>query len=167
MRPHRKQQSNANAGFTLIEVLITLVIFSIGLLGLAALQANSMVNSHNAYLRSQATLMANDMADRMRANMVGVADNRYNALNGIPVNPNCITDIAGCTPAQIAIFDAFEWNTTLNAELPSGAGTVTGNSADFIITVRWDERRNGAIGTGCDPADADDLQCIAVSLTLL
>ncbi len=165
MRPHRKQQSNANAGFTLVEVLITLVIFSIGLLGLAALQANSMVNSHNAYLRSQATLMANDMADRMRANIVGVAANRYNNLNGIPVNPGCIA--VDCTPAQIAVFDAFEWNTTLNAELPAGAGTVTGNSVDFIITVRWDERRNGAIGTGCDPADADDLQCIAVSLTLL
>ncbi len=171
MRQPSKHPSNT--GFTLIEVLITLVIFSIGLLGLAGLQANSMINNHNAYLKSQATLMANDMAERMRANIEGVSDNEYDNINGIPQDPDCIA--VGCTPAQMADYDAFEWNTTLAQELPSGAGTVVGNGVDFTITVRWDERRNSAAGpanvapdgTDCDPANTADLKCIILSVTLL
>ncbi len=161
----RTSKHQPQAGFTLIEVLITLVIFSIGLLGLAGLQANSMVNSHNAYVKSQATLMANDMADRMRANIAGVQANAYNNLNGIPPDPGCIT--ANCTPTQIAKYDAFEWNTTLAAQLPAGQGTVTGNGLTFTITVRWDELRNGAAGLGCNPANDAHLKCLAVSVTLL
>jgi len=160
-QPNRHQP---DAGFTLIEVLVTIVILSIGLLGLAGLQASSMTNNHNAYLRSQATIMANDMANRMRANMVGVAANEYNNINGIPVNPGCIT--ANCSPAQMADYDAFEWNTALDDQLPAGAGTVTGNAVDFVITVRWDERRNGANGLGCNPQSAADLKCIILNVTL-
>jgi len=150
----------------MIEVLITLIILSIGLLGLAALQGNSMTSNHNAYIRSQATILANDMADRMRANMVGIRANNYNNLNGIPGDPGCISTAAGCTATQIATYDAFEWNTTLSQQLPAGQGTVVGNGATFAITVRWDEARNGANGTGCDPANPADMQCLILSVTL-
>jgi|TARA_B110000240_G_C13428330_1_gene422572 type IV pilus assembly protein PilV len=57
-----------NSGFTLIEVLITLIVFSIGLLGLANLQGQSINSSYNAHLRTQATSLASSMIDRMRAN---------------------------------------------------------------------------------------------------
>lgn len=157
-------QHPPESGFTMVEVLVTLVILSIGLLGLAGLQANSMTNNHNAYLRSQATVLANDMADRMRANMAGVQANRYNNINGIPVDPGCIA--VDCTPAQIATFDAFEWNTALSNELPAGQGTVVGNNINFTITVRWDEARNGATGLGCNPALTTDLKCLTLDLTL-
>lgn len=155
-----KQES----GFTMIELLVTLIILSIGLLGLAALQANSMTNNHNAYLKSQATILANDMSDRLRANIVGVRAGSYNNINGIAVNPGCIT--VGCTSAQMAAYDSFEWNTTLSQQLPAGQGTVVGNGATFVITVRWDEARNGANGTGCDPANAADLKCAIMNITL-
>jgi len=153
------------SGFTLIEVLVTMVILSIGLLGLAGLQANSMKSNHNAYLQSQATIMANDMADRMRANLEGVVANEYNNINGIPANPGCIS--ADCSAAQLADYDAYEWNTMLADQLPSGAGTVVGNSRTFVITVRWDELRNGATGLGCNSAVATNLKCLAISVTLL
>jgi len=146
----------------MIEVLITLVILSIGLLGLAALQANSMASNHNSYLRSQAIQLAYDMGDRMRANIVGVNAGNYNAIAGIAVDPACIT--AGCTPAQMATYDTFEWNTLLSQRLPSGRGTVTGNGTDFVISVMWDEARTGVTGTGCDPADANDLKCIQLDI---
>ena len=154
--------STKNHGFTMIEVLITLVILSIGLLGLAALQANSMASNHNSYLRSQAIQLAYDMGDRMRANIVGVNAGNYNAIAGIAVDPACIT--AGCTPAQMATYDTFEWNTLLSQRLPSGRGTVTGNGTDFVISVMWDEARTGVTGTGCDPADANDLKCIQLDI---
>ena len=55
-------------GTTLIEVLIALIVLSIGLLGLALLQVTSVQSNHSAYYRSQATVLAHDLADRMRAN---------------------------------------------------------------------------------------------------
>jgi len=151
-----------NRGFTMIEVLITLIILSIGLLGLAALQANSMASNHNSYLRSQAVQAAYDMGDRMRANKAGVSAGNYNAIAGIGANPGCIT--AGCTPALMATYDAFQWNTSLSETLPSGQGTVTGDGTDFVISVMWDAERNGAAGTGCNPASAADLKCIQVEI---
>ena len=59
---------NKNAGFTLIEVLIAMLVLAVGLLGLAGLQATSLRNNQSAYNRSQATQLAYDLADRMRAN---------------------------------------------------------------------------------------------------
>lgn len=152
------------SGFTMIEVLVTLIILSIGLLGLAALQARSMVSNHNAYLRSQAIQSAYDIGDRMRANMAGVNAGHYNNVSGTAANPACIT--AGCSPAQIARYDAFQWNTLLNQQLPSGQGTITGNGSHFVISVMWNEARNEASGTGCDPSDTNDLQCIQVDMRL-
>ena len=109
--------------------------------------------------------MAYDMANRMRANLEGVSDNEYNNISGIPDDPGCIT--TGCSAEQLADYDAREWNTALAELLPSGAGTVVGNSSTFVITVRWDELRNGATGLGCNSATPTDLKCLAISVTIL
>ena len=69
---------NKNAGFTLIEVLIAMLVLAVGLLGLAGLQATSLRNNQSAYNRSQATQLAYDIADRMRANSAGIAS--YTAI---------------------------------------------------------------------------------------
>lgn len=161
MRQASKHPSDA--GFTMVEILVTLIILSIGLLGLAGLQANSMTNNHNAYLKSQAMLLANDMGDRMRANMVGVGAGNYNSISGLPADPGCIS--AGCTPGLMATSDTFEWNTALQDQLPAGTGTVDGDGTTFTITIRWDEARNGASGTGCNPLIDTDLKCLILSLT--
>ncbi len=62
-------------GFTLLEVLIALLVFSFGLLGMAGLLAVSVQTNHSAYLRTQATFLAQGMADRMRANNLGLWNN--------------------------------------------------------------------------------------------
>ena len=64
---------NKNAGFTLIEVLIAMLVLAVSLLGLAGLQATSLRNNQSAYNRSQATQLAYDLADRMRANAAGIS----------------------------------------------------------------------------------------------
>jgi len=162
----RLNKHKSNSGFTMIEVLVTLIILSIGLLGLAGLQASSMSNNHNAYLKSQSTLLANDMADRLRANIVGVRAGNYNNASGMPgIEETCLD--AGCAPDVMAAHDTHEWNTTLAQQLPAGQGTVTSDdAATFVITVRWDGNRNRATGTDCDPADADDLKCTILNITL-
>ena len=116
-------QSRWQNGFSLLEILVAMVVLSIGLLGLAGLQAVSLNNNQIAYYRSIASQQAYDMADRMRANLAGVTTGRYNSLTAtLPSNPSCIS--AGCTVNQMATTDHFQWLTNNAALLPNGSGRV-------------------------------------------
>ena len=141
----------SNKGFTLIEVLIAVLVLSIGLLGLAALQANGLRSNFGAYTRSQAVILVNDMADRIRANPTAATANFYDNINGPAGDPNtCLA--ADCTIAQIALYDTAVWYDNLQNALPNGTGTVTGNGTVFTVSVMWDDGRTGAVGAGCGPA---------------
>ena len=91
-RPTRRQ---IQAGFSLIEILVAIVVISLGLLGLAGLQAASLRNNQVAYFRSIASQQAYDMMDRMRVNLAGVRAGNYNDLQGAlgtiwSANPNLV-----------------------------------------------------------------------------
>lgn len=149
-------------GFSLLEVLVALLVLSIGLLGLAGLSAKGMSSNQSAYYLSQAMVQAYDMADRMRANRVGFAapNNSYDDVSGIPGDPGCIS--TGCLPPQIAQYDLYKWNTANANLLPSGQGKVDKAGNIRIITVMWDEDRTGATGTACGGGSAD-LTCFRTS----
>lgn len=120
-----------HSGFTLIEALVALLALSIGLLGIAALQLNGLRNNLSASYRSQATYLAYDILDRIRANR----RNRtaYQIDLGSPAMP---TDVASR--------DLNAWKTNLATTLPQGNGTVTVDPADdtvIIVTVQWDDSR--------------------------
>lgn len=148
-----KNHITSQRGFTLLEVLIAIVVLSIGLLGLAGLQAAGLRNNTSAYMRTIATQQVHDMADRMRANLPGVITNAYDAIAGIPADPACISAATGCSIANLAIYDAFAWNTRNQNLLPLGVGTVTrvvGAPAGvnrFTISIGWDDNRTGAVNT--------------------
>lgn len=152
------------AGFTLIEVLIALIVLSIGLLGLAGMQLGGLRSNTDAYHRTQATLLAYEMADRMRANMAGVRNGNYNNITSTkPADPGCIS--TGCNVEQLGRHDTFAWLAGLQNTLPAGRGTVAVSAADnavFIITVMWDEARSGATGESCSGA-VGELQCLSVN----
>jgi type IV pilus assembly protein PilV len=126
-------------GFSLLEVLISIVILSIGLLGVAGLQLTGLRFSHDANLLYTASQQADDILDRMRANRAGIAAGAYDTLTGGGTDPGCIS--TGCTATQMANTDAFEWGTLLAQALPMGTGTITGNGTGslFTITVTWTE----------------------------
>lgn len=151
-------------GFTLLEVMIALMIFSIGLLGLAGLQAGGLRSNTQAQLRTVAVIQADDMADRIRSNPRGVTDGDYNAMDSSnPTAGNCISNT--CTAAQMATYDYYEWETSNQGLLPSGHGTVTttvvggGVTTLFTVTVMWDEDRTGVNGTNCSGDPTVDLKC--------
>ena len=135
------------AGFSLLEVLVALVILSVGLLGLAALQAEGLRGSSTAKFRFNAVRLMGDITDRMRANEAGLADYSV-ALNAAGSNdPACAESGANlatiCTPTQMASYDIFLWKRDLDELLPpDGDGSIvaTGSDNRFVITARWTER---------------------------
>ncbi len=147
-------------GFTIIEVLVAVLVLSIGLLGLASLQATSLRNNTDASLQTRAAYIASDIAERMRANAAQAA--LYPGTAAAAVTGGCLA--SACTPAQMVGNDIAEWNDML-ATLPSGQGDITAlGNGFYTITVRWDEARTGATGTGCNPDDpVNDLRCLSVT----
>lgn len=125
-----KIPSNQSSGFTLIEVLIAVVILSIGLLGLAGLQTLALRQNTSSQSRSNAVELINDLADRMRANSTGVNANNYNG--GIPADPgfDCMTNLGAtasgteCSAAEMATYDLFAWQTAVGQALPGGGGQL-------------------------------------------
>jgi type IV pilus assembly protein PilV len=134
--PNREADRAGCAGITLIEVLIALVVFSIGLLGLAGLQTVSLRFNTSAYYRTQATALAYGLADRMRANRDGALNGLYTADFDDPP-PECdpAADDGGGTPAD----DLAAWRGALACQLPLGTGAVASNGNVFTITVQWDD----------------------------
>lgn len=131
---HRRK-FDRSAGFTLLEVLIALVVLSIGLLGIAALQGVGLRSSHGAYLTSQASLLAYDMADRIRANPTGY-----------PVTINFSTDCPEppLPTTPLAAADLAEWSCSVENLLPEGTGSIVGsvspldvNMTRYTIRIGW------------------------------
>jgi type IV pilus assembly protein PilV len=140
-------------GFTLIEVLIAVVLLAGGLIGLAGLQAKGLSDNQSAYNRSQATQLAYDIADKMRANSLMAAN--YLSATLDPTEATCSTSDDPCTacestanmcsPAQLVVKDLYDWNKDLNASLPGGKGSITAVGTLYTITVNWDDDKDGDV----------------------
>lgn len=140
-RPAIRTPQRAQGGFTLIEVLVALVVMSVGLLGLALLQQNAVAFNRDAYLASQATVLAYDIADRIRGNREAGRDGDYDsAFAGTP--PACNSAIAAGTVVEQ---DIAAWRRSLSCALPGGNGQIAYSDVTEIltITVRWDPSRGG------------------------
>ena len=132
-----------NAGFTLIEILIAMLVLAVGLLGLAGMQATSLKNNQSAYNRSRATQLAYDLADRMRANVIGKAS--YTAIlpSSAAEQKVCSSVTTICTFVDMAQNDLFEWNSSLISSLPSGIGTISVLGDIYTIRITWDDDQDG------------------------
>lgn len=160
-------------GFTMLEVLIALMIFSLGLLGMAGLLAVSVQTNHSAYLRTQATFLAQGMADRMRANNLGLwngggsvtksaYDGTYDSTTAKSTGTNCL-GANSCKWSDVVARDQAIWSNQLVSFLPSPSAAIackptgTAPSGDALverppyngqctITIAWNEKssENGA-----------------------
>jgi type IV pilus assembly protein PilV len=104
------------AGFTLIEVMVSLIVFSAGLLGIIGLLVISVKANSSSYIKQQATQAANDIIDRMHST---------------------------CTAAQMTTYDLWYWATNEVALLPNGCASITssvsGLNTLITVTVQWDD----------------------------
>jgi type IV pilus assembly protein PilV len=116
--------SRKHHGFSLVEVLVALFVLSIGLLGLAALQTTGLRLNHQSYQRTQATLEAYDIIDRIRANPAGMTAGVYDNIDLSP-NPSAVDCMAaGCDTTQMADYDIGQWKASLTSLLSKGQGGI-------------------------------------------
>ena len=127
-------------GFSLVEVLIALIIMSVGMLGIASLYVNSMQAGRTSMFRHHAVTLAGDVADRIRANP------RAGAIYMTPApgaNNNCVNGGVDCDEAQMAVNDIWLWSNQAQNTLPNGQVTVVFDNAVlppvYTITVTWNE----------------------------
>ena len=135
----RFQTRSPFRGFSLIEVLIALIIMSVGMLGIAGLYVQSMQAGRTSVFRHNAVTLAGDVADRIRANPSAGAT--YAA--GVGADKNCVDGGVDCSPADMAQHDINLWEQQADRSLPNG--TVQINLDDSVapptyeIVVTWDE----------------------------
>ncbi len=164
----------SHRGVGLIEVLVSLFILAVGLLGVLAMQANGIKGNQKAGFSTDAQILALDMASRIQAyNVISDAadDDDYDNIdiptNGVPADPGCA--LAGCSKTQQVTYDVFQWGTALSQKLPGGTGTVKyGDGTDalkYIVTVMWDGNQDGSTGTACNGA-ANQLTCFSLEFKL-
>lgn len=131
----RERSLHRQRGVTLVEILITVVITSIGLLGVAGLHLTSLRAGQGAHVRSQATAFATDIIDRMRANPERADAGEYNIA---------IADNPPTTATGLVAKDKKQWLEALAAALPSGDGSVSRAQIDgrwvYTVTIQWAER---------------------------
>lgn len=134
--PASRRPRGRQSGFSLVEILVTLVVLSLGLLGVLGLQVTGLQRNDGAYLRTQASLYAYDIADRMRAN-------RNNALSG---TYNLLMSDAAPSGTGIVNEDRAAWFTDLGT-LPGGDGSINVTNNMATIVVQWNDGRAGGSQT--------------------
>lgn len=139
---HRLTCTHA-AGFSLLELLVGLIILAVGLLGLAGLQVMSLRQNNGAYLRSQATLMAYDILDRMRANRGYAIDGRYE----IDFEESPASSLPDAVKSDLEL-----WKGSLNATLPGpGDGSIVmSDNTVVVVTIKWQEKMARETTDGAD-----------------
>jgi type IV pilus modification protein PilV len=163
MKAMTKDKSKSQRGFTLIEVLVALFVLAIGLLGLAMLQTTGLRFNTNSYSRTQATLLAYDIMDRMRANVAGFKAGSYDVADGSAYSTkwsaystckatSCNCDVNTCDATSLALYDLGRWyakqydpTNTTNAPLLLGAAALYGAATPNGATITRPDATNPGI----------------------
>jgi type IV pilus assembly protein PilV len=184
-----QKMTHKQQGTTLIEVMVSIVVIAIGLLGLASMQMNALKFQKTASQRSEAVQAAYDLGDRMRANFVYSTPEAYGnertaneakytsigtyAAKSVAAHSpsnNCKTAV--CNTNQISFNDLAEWQRNLQVRLAGGAGyviPVIGTTiSTFDVTVMWREPALDAIDTACPGAVAapKGVRCFTVRVSI-
>jgi len=138
-----------NQGFTLLEALLGFLILSIGMLGIASLQAISLKAGQTSIYGSAAMMKVDELFESMRANPTAL--DSYNGT-GPGINNNCAA--SACDAAMLAQEDVFLWIANLNAGLPDSvtsevvvvAEAVPSKMSTVTINVTWSERNKDKSG---------------------
>lgn len=160
------------AGFTLLEVLVALIVLSIGLLGLSGLQTMGLRNNHSAFMRSQATLFAGNIIDHMRANRGAAMAGDYNIdfADDAPTTAVCTTN---CSRANVADMDLQDWLAALQRingdgeiDVVQETAVINGETVTYdmaVVSVCWRDQRGADLDCTDALADRESLLLVTRS----
>lgn len=147
--------ARSQQGFTLIEVLVSVLILLVGVLGVAGMQMVSLEANRGAFYRSQAIFVGSQILDSMRAN-ASALDNYVITIDpadpnsvSIPADPGCATSVSGCTPTDMAAVDLRQWSTHFvdvfgstdyRPTLPGGGAQIQSDGDQYTVTISWQQR---------------------------
>ncbi|OGS72453.1 MAG: type IV pilus modification protein PilV [Gallionellales bacterium GWA2_60_142] len=145
--------SASQRGFSMLEVLITLVIIATALLGTAGLQMYALRTGQSGQFRTQAVFLASDISERMEVNKVAaVAGNYALALTSVPsvAATNCATTV--CNSTDLASWDLSQWGIAIGSLLPQATWQITqttaGNPSTYSIVINWTDRSSNKTSHG-------------------
>lgn len=144
---------NKASGFSMVEIMVSILVLSVGVLGTAGMQLSALRTTHQSGLTTMALQLATEMADRMRANdsQMRQSDSNNHFLNldysaakeGEPKSPTIVCYSEACDPAELAQFDLYEWKKRLRSALPSARAVICRDKTP------WDSS-TGALTWECD-----------------
>ena len=143
-----------NTGFSLLEILISLVIMSVGMVGLAGLKLVAIKGTNEAHFRHEASLLMADLADRMRANEEAVDNGAYELSTAVDLStapsPDCSS--TACTADELAEYDQYQIAKKMSVAMPGSllritcpnndCSTVADVKAEHTIAINWKERKD-------------------------
>lgn len=144
---HYTSHYSRQRGFTLLEVMISLVILALGLLGMTALQNEALSFNYAAFTDSQAQFLVNDMIERIRANP---GSDRYRIAYIEPATtPPKDCAAVTCTPVEMAVWDMSQWRAAVQVSttLPGGESEIILDDATrtFTVSVRYEWSQLGGV----------------------
>jgi type IV pilus assembly protein PilV len=146
--PSISRTARRQSGFSMLEVLVTITITAIALLGAAGLQLRALQTGQSSQSRSQAVMLAADLAERMEGNKSAAKNGNYvfNSSSSLGTVTDCAT--VACSDVQMATYDVSNWKAKLQTQLPQVTSwTVTYDATAatiYTIVINWVERRTNA-----------------------
>lgn len=132
------------SGFSLIEVLVSMLVLAIGVIGAAGMQLAATRTTRQSALQTVALQLASEMSDKIRANDLstkGTAENPFlsvdynSAMQGEPTVPDKLCFGFDCNDSDVATFDIYEWERRIGSELPGGRARICRDARP------WDQGR--------------------------
>lgn len=173
----QRKSTSRPSGMILLENLVSLLLISFALLGMAGLIIKTLSREKESVYHSLAAVQAQDIAERMRTNKSAFSDGTYlaklNATDTAPASQSCsaggfgaVTTPAACTAVKLAEDDAYSWRQWIAASLPGGTGIVClddspddgtiaapacAGGSKVVVKIFWRDKKNG--GRASDSTD--------------
>lgn len=125
-------------GATLIEMVVSLFVMGVGMMGVLGMQSQAMRTNHQAYTYSQAVFLAQDMLERIRANQGSAAQYSVHFDETIKAAKNCGVPNANCSAAQMRDWDIANWRAAIAKRLPAGKGQISYDGNELHILLEFD-----------------------------
>jgi len=179
MNSQFRKLSKQQHGLSLVEILVTVLILAVGGLGIASLQLAGLKYSSGSYARTQAVILSDDMANRLKSNRAAALNLQADGSIGDPsayeaatfaapgaVGQDCLTQT--CDADELATYDIAQWRNEIARTLPAGRGRITitdiaaTGQRQFNIAMRW---RQTATSTN-DTTNTNEIQTVTFRVSL-